>query len=168
MFIRSERLFLRPAWPEERTEFDGLLDTNALVSGAMARPSRHPWFVITVPGHRGADVVGMIGLVDAGGDTELAVWIAGDWRNRGFGTEAARAALSIARTLGHCRVVANHFSDSPATACVLAKLGFVPTGRVRMHHSPVRRRAELAQIHVLDLCPPASDPVDPEMLRHAA
>jgi RimJ/RimL family protein N-acetyltransferase len=121
-----------------------------------------------MPDHRGADIVGMIGLVDAGGDTELAVWIDHAWRNRGIATEAARATLSIARTLGHCRLLASHYADSPATACILAKLGFMPTGHGRMRHSPARGYAELVQIHVLDLCPTASDPVDPEVLRRAA
>ena len=168
MFIRSERLFLRPAWPEECPELDGLLLGDAQACGAPQVPSRHPRFVITVPDQRGADVIGVIGLIDREGATELAVWIAPDWCNQGFATEAARATLTIARTLGHCRLVSNHYADSPATARVLAKLGFLPTGDVRMRHSPVRHRDELAQVHVLDLCPTASDPVDPEFMRHAA
>ena len=37
--------------------------------------------------------------------------------------------LQNARALGHRRLVASHFVDNPASASVLRKLGFQPTGR---------------------------------------
>jgi RimJ/RimL family protein N-acetyltransferase len=168
MFIRSERLFLRPAWPEERAELYRLPACDALFAADMVRPKRHPQFLVTLPGPDGADPVGLTGLIDNGPETELAVWIAPDFRNRGYATEAARATLAVAGTVGHCRLIAHHYADSPATARMLAKLGFVPTGHMRMHHSALRGGPALAQVHALNLCPPASDPVDPEELRRAA
>jgi RimJ/RimL family protein N-acetyltransferase len=185
MFIRSERLFLRPGWPEDWSDLHTLLDDEALARqlsrvpwpcraddiralSGMAQPPRHPQFLITLPDHHGAHVVGMVGFAEADGETELGVWIGRKWWNRGFATEAVRAALSVARTLGHCRLVASHFADSPGAGRVLAKLGFVPTGQQRLRHSAARGRAEAAQVHVLNLCPPASDPADPEVLRRAA
>ena len=168
MFIRSERLFLRPAWPEERAEFSGAWMNNALFPATSPLSMHHPLFVVTVPGPDGALVVGMTGLIDNGGETELAMWTVPDHRNRGFATEAARATLSVAAALGHCRLIAHHYADSPATGRVLARLGFVPTGHVRMHDSAARGGAEAAHVYALNLCPPASDPADPEPMRHAA
>jgi len=185
VFIRSERLFLRPGWPEDWSELYRLLDDERLARhlsrvpwpcrvddarglAGMAQAPRHPQFLITLPDQHGAQVVGMIGLVDCNGETELGVWIGRAWWNRGFATEAARAALCLARTLGHCRLVASHFADSPGGGRMLAKLGFVPTGQVRQRHSAARGRAEPAQVHALDLCSPTSDPADPEVLRRAA
>ncbi|WP_370073167.1 GNAT family N-acetyltransferase [Novosphingobium sp. THN1] len=39
MFIRSERLFLRPAWPEDWAELHALIDDEAVVRNL----SRAPW-----------------------------------------------------------------------------------------------------------------------------
>jgi len=150
----------RVPWPCRADDARGL--------AGMAHAPRHPQFLITLPDHHGAQVVGMIGFADCEGETELGVWIGRAWWNRGFATEAVRAALSLARTLGHCRLVACHFADNPGAGRVLAKLGFVPTGQVRLRHSAARGRAEPAHVHALNLCPPASDPADPEVMRHAA
>ena len=57
---------------------------------------------------------------------------------RGYATEAARALLALARTLGHKRLFASHFVDNPASGRVLQKLGFCPTGVVRSRFSPGR------------------------------
>jgi RimJ/RimL family protein N-acetyltransferase len=150
----------RLPWPCRADDAQGL--------ATVAPAPRHPQFLITLPDHHGAQVVGMLGLAECDGETELGVWIGRAWWNRGFATEAVRAALSVARTLGHRRLVASHFADNPGAGRVLVKLGFVPTGQMRPRHSAARGRAESAQAYALDLCPPASDPADPEGLRHAA
>jgi hypothetical protein len=46
---------------------------------------------------------------------------------QGYATEAGRAVLSLARTLGHKVLMARHFLDNPASGRVLRKLGFAPT-----------------------------------------
>lgn len=157
MFIRSERLFLRPAWPEDRAEIHQVLGADVRFGAASPR---HPQFLITLPDHRGAHVVGKICLAARDGLSELGVWIGRDWQGRGFATEAARAALTLARTLGHCRLFATPLAGCAASDRVLARLGFVPTGQVRLN--PAR------EVHVLDLCSPVSDPANPEMMQRAA
>ena len=151
MFHRSERLLLRPIWPEDwRGIFSGIADECVVRNLARA-----PWpyhesdarefaaqpldcastkFLIT----RAADaaIVGCIGLDPmAEEDIELGYWIARPYWGQGYASEAGHSALEIARTLGHGRIVASHFLDNPASGRVLEKLGFVPTGRTLMRHS---------------------------------
>ena len=153
MFIRSERLFLRPGWSEDWEELLERINDEAVIRNlaqlpwpytaeaarefaGLAQDRRHPHFLVTLPGATGARLVGCVGLAparDPGADgqptVELGYWIARPFWGRGFATEAARAALSIARTLGHRQVGAGQFIDNPASARVLHKLGFRPTVR---------------------------------------
>ena len=154
MFHRSERLFLRPAWPEDWQQlFGGIAD-----EGVVRNLARAPWpytedhardfvsradnmifprFLLTLPHADGgrADVVGCIGL-DAtdksDSDADLGYWIARSYWGRGIATEAAHAALEVAAMLGHRTVSAGHYLDNPASGNVLRKAGFVPTGRTEM------------------------------------
>ncbi|HUQ13321.1 MAG TPA: GNAT family N-acetyltransferase [Novosphingobium sp.] len=153
MFIRSERLFLRPGWPEDWEEiFGGIADEGVVRNLAKApwpyeashardfaaRPQdgRTPHFLVTLPGADGARVIGCIGLQrDEAGEVELGYWFARAHWGQGFATEAARAVLSLARAIGHRRVVAGHFVDNPASGRVLVKAGFRPSGSVRQRFS---------------------------------
>lgn len=141
MFIRSERLFLRPGWPEDWQELFGLIHDEGIVRNLAKAPWPYtpeharefaarveetglPSFFITLPGASGASLIGCAGLGRSGDDIELGYWIARDHWGRGFATEAARAVLSVARALGHRRIVAGHFIDNPASGRVLEKAGF--------------------------------------------
>lgn len=148
MFYRTERLFLRPAFAEDSREiYAGICD-----AGVIAMLSSAPWpyrpadaeafctrsidpqvprFVITLPGTKGAPIVGTVGFKLADDQLELGYWIARDHWGRGFATEAAHGALEVARSLGHRRVLAGHYVDNPASGRVLRKLGFRETGEVR-------------------------------------
>ncbi|KPF92188.1 GNAT family acetyltransferase [Novosphingobium sp. AAP83] len=178
MFIRSERLFLRPAWPEDWAELHALIDDEAVVRNlarapwpygpdearsfaASAQGTRHPHFFVTLPGATGAHLIGCVGLVEEDGETALGYWIARQHWNNGYATEAVRAVLSLAPTLGHRRIVAQHFIDNAASARVLAKVGFCPTGEVRLLRSAARVTAEQTLTHAIDLRQPA-DCDDPE------
>jgi RimJ/RimL family protein N-acetyltransferase len=152
MFIRSERLFLRPGWPEEWEELLTLLDDEGVVrnlarapwpytaedakSFAARQPDRElPSFFVTLPGSEGARLIGCVGLGRDGDEAELGYWIGRPYWGQGYATEAARALLSLAKVLGHKRLVAAHFVDNPASGRVLRKLGFCPTGAVRNRFS---------------------------------
>lgn len=182
MFIRSERLFLRPGWAEDWAELLALVDDEAIlrnVAGApwpyspedaralAVRPQslRAPHFVVTLPGATGARLIGTIGLTrDPGLDAELIFWIARHHWNNGYGTEAVRAMADLARTLGHRRIMAGHFIDNGASARVLAKAGFRPTGDFRSRYSMARKAALPWRVHALDLdqCdrPEEQDPLE--------
>ena len=168
MFIRTERLFLRPGWPEDWTELLGLIADEGIVRNLarapwpyrsdhardFARKGQHPrmpHFFVTLPGAGGSTLIGTAGLGEAeDGSVQLGYWIARDHWNRGYATEAARAVLSLARTLGHGRITARHFLDNPASGRVLRKAGFAPTGRVTASSSLARREPALAALYVVD------------------
>lgn len=162
MFIRSERLFLRPAWPEDSDDLLGLIADEAVVRNLsqvpwpytpedarrfIARPNDRllPKFLVTAPGAAGSRIVGGCGLSLVDGDVNLGYWIGREEWGRGYASEAARAVLSLARALGHRRIVASHCVDNVASGRVLEKVGFRRTGRVvarfgqgRGHVSPCR------------------------------
>lgn len=147
MFIRSERLFLRPAWPEDSEELLVRIGDEAVVRNlarvpwpytaqdALAfvqKPQDHrlPSFLMTVPGAEGSRIVGGCGLSLLDDEVNLGYWVASGDHGLGYATEAARAVLTLARALGHRRVVAYHFIDNAASGRVLEKVGFRRTGRV--------------------------------------
>lgn len=155
MFMRSERLFLRPGWDEDWQEiFTQIADeavarnlaqvpwpytaVDARAYAGRVQDGRHPHFLITVPGGQGAELIGCIGIKPGEDCGELGYWIGQQHWGRGFATEAARAVMSLARTLGHRQLRARHFADNPASGRVLRKLGFAPTGAVSESFSPAR------------------------------
>lgn len=148
MFMRSERLFLRPGWPEDWRELFERIADEAVVRNLASAPWPYdadharswlaeqvepllPRLVVTLPGASGAELVGCAGLHREEDGIEIGYWIAQTHWGRGFATEAARAVLNLARTLGHRRVGAHHFADNPASGRVLEKLGFRRTGDTR-------------------------------------
>ena len=168
MFIRSERLFLRPGWPEDWAELHALIDDEAVVRNlarapwpygpdearsfaASAQGTRYPHFFVTLPGAAGARLIGCVGLAQEDSESVIGYWIARQHWNNGYATEAVRALLSLAPTLGHRRLVTRHFVDNVASARVLAKTGFRPTGEIRMDRSAARAEAEPSVIHAIDL-----------------
>jgi RimJ/RimL family protein N-acetyltransferase len=145
-------LLLRPIWPEDwQALLAGIADEGVVRNLASApwpydesdardfaaRPVAplYPRFLITRA--RDAQAVGCIGIeqTDASQAPELGYWIARPFWGQGFATEAGAAVLSIAATLGHRALVASHFLDNPASGKVLAKLGFMPTGRIEERFS---------------------------------
>lgn len=166
MFHRSERLLLRPAWPEDwQAVHNGIADEGVVRNLARApwpyRPDDaqqfvalpqdplHPRFLVTRA--RDAVMVGCIGLDPCDDGVELGYWIARPYWGRGYATEAAHGVLGIARMLGHKLINASHFLDNPASGKVLAKLGFKPTGKVAARFSCGRSEKALAAEYVLDL-----------------
>jgi RimJ/RimL family protein N-acetyltransferase len=165
VFHRSQRLFLRPAFPEDSGAILAGIGEEAIVRNlarapwpygieearafaAMPQDMRLPHFLVTLPG---VGVIGSAGMGEHEGEAEIGYWIARDHWGRGYATEAAAAVLRIARTLGHRRVLAGHFADNLASGKVLRKLGFVPTGRPGQRFSAARGHAVDSVEYALDL-----------------
>ena len=168
MFIRSERLFLRPGWPEDWSELLTAINDPGVVRNLATAPWPYtmadamefaareqekllPHFFVTLPAAQGARLIGSIGLGRDGGEVELGYWIAREWWGQGYATEAVRAVLRLAAALGHSRLVAGHFADNPASGRVLAKAGFMPTGERRMRFSAGRGGAAEGLKYAIDL-----------------
>lgn len=148
MFHRSERLFLRPPFPEDSREvYNGICDAG-VVSMLASAPwpyrmadaeqwcargfdPKTPRFLITLPSAPGAPVVGCIGLHEEEDGIEMGYWIARDHWGRGYATEAGKSVVGIAGALGHRKVLAGHYLDNPASGRVLRKIGFRETGEIR-------------------------------------
>jgi RimJ/RimL family protein N-acetyltransferase len=119
--------------------------TDADAEAAVARIMNLDWasqaaFAIE---HRNFGLVGMLGFRSGrAGRPELVYWIGRPYWNRGYATEAVRAALKwVKRDWRKRLVVAGHFADNPASGQVLCKAGFLYTGDVEFKPSPARGRA---------------------------
>lgn len=158
MFIRTPRLFLRPAWPEDAAavyaavnDWDvvwnlarapwpyAMADAEAFVAGKVLAPDEAS-FLIWKRTDGEPVLVGSIGFGRMRGDAhELGYWIARDHWRQGFATEAGRAVLALAfEGLRLPRLTAAHLIDNPASGAVLRKLGFQRTGRVAPRFSRAR------------------------------
>jgi RimJ/RimL family protein N-acetyltransferase len=160
MFLRTQRLFLRPAWPEDAPELARAIGQEAVVRMLARVPwpyheehartwieaPRDPYLpslLITLPAE-GGRIAGCVGLHDDGGQIEVGYWIEpGSW-GRGYATEALGGLLSLARLAGHRRIVSRHAADNPASGRVLRKAGFRPTGRARPFRSLGREAGKLS------------------------
>ncbi len=77
---------------------------------------------------------------------ELGYWVDRPYWGLGYATEAGRAVVEMAfEGLRLESLDAGHYLDNPASARVLAKLGFRPTGRIADLHSEARGRAAPCQ-----------------------
>ena len=171
MFIRSERLFLRPGWPEDSAELLALIADKSVVRNLarapwpytaqdarrfLEAPQDHllPRFLITQPGAEGARLLGCVGLSEIDDEANLGYWIARDQWGQGFASEAVSAVLSLARSIGHRRIVASHFVDNPTSGRVLEKAGFRRTGRIVERFSEGRGMAYPAREYALEFDAP--------------
>lgn len=168
MFHRTERLLLRPAWPEDwEMILWGIGDERVVRNLAKApwpylpeharefarrgQDPRLPAFLLTLPEDQGSRLVGCAGLGKTESGVEIGYWIARPYWGRGFATEGARGVIEVARLLGHARIEGRHFLDNPASGKVLRKLGFVPTGESAMLQSCGRAEPSAAVRYTLDL-----------------
>lgn len=168
MFARTERLLLRPSWPEDAHELHGAIADERIVrnlsqvpwpyalSDAEAFTSRdatteYPTFLLMQRTDGAPRLVGGCGLHEHDGNIELGYWIAQPYWGLGYATEAARALVGIARALGHSKLFGRHFIDNPASGRVLRKAGFQPTGRTGTLHSRGRGGAAPCALYVQEL-----------------
>jgi RimJ/RimL family protein N-acetyltransferase len=182
MFLRTERLFLRPAWLEDAPELTRAIGQEPVVRMLSrvpwpyreeharqwiegAKDPRLPTLLVTLP-DEGGQIVGCCGLHEDEGRIEVGYWIEPGYWGRGYATEALRGVLALARLIGHRRIVSRHAVDNPASGRVLRKAGFRPTGRARAFHSLGRNAKVEAPEYTLDLCE-ADGPQDAPMRKAA-
>ena len=173
MFHVTEHLLLRPGWAEDAPALARAIGDERIVrnlarapwpygedeaAAFLAQMDEAPLPVFLVTTRSNARIVGAVGFAYApSGEIELGYWIARDAWGRGYATEAARAAIEIARTLGWSRLEAGHFVDNPASGRVLEKLGFKATGRRALRHSCGRAGEVMSELHSLDLADDAME-----------
>lgn len=93
MFIRSDNLFLRPAWPEDRGNIDR----------AGVPPAHDPLrstelshaLIVTMPAIGQGRVAGSAGLVARDGKWQPRIWLAPAFRHLGLFAEVEEAMFSL-------------------------------------------------------------------------
>ena len=173
MFVRTERLLLRPGWPDDAAALTAAIGSEAIVLNLSKVP--WPYDVRDAEAYLGRDravseadmliflrtrgaprLIGGIGLARDGDEMVLGYWIVPSCWGLGFATEAGRAVIAMAQdSLRIERITGRHFTDNPASGCVLEKLGFVRTGQLDLLYSEARGGEAPALCYTLDLKPMA-------------
>jgi len=80
---------------------------------------------------RNGELIGAVGYIYRGPrQAEIGYWIGKPWWGNGFATEAARTLVEHCfGDAGFQRLTCGHFVDNPASARVIAKLGFRRIGQ---------------------------------------
>jgi RimJ/RimL family protein N-acetyltransferase len=158
MFARTERLLLRPSWPEDAAELHQAIADEGIVRNLASAPwpytvndavhfatqehdALFPAFLLMLRTNGAPRLIGACGIGNYDDSAELGYWIARPYWGLGFATEADRAVAHIAKSIGHKKLVASHFTDNPASGKVLRKLGFQNTGQTALRHSKGRSTA---------------------------
>ena len=169
MFARTQRLLLRPGFPEDAPALAAAIADERIVKNLSGPPwpfhVRHaeehlartrdrflPSLLITERTDSSPRIIGECGITRRpSGAIELGYWVSPkDW-GRGIATEACMALIDIARTLKLAGLEASHFLDNPASGRVLEKLGFVATGIVAPRLCRARREDVPAKHYRLKL-----------------
>lgn len=153
--LETDRLWLRPFSPDDADTVQRLV--NDIDIAAMTRSIDYPYpegaaaaWIAKQPGLwaegrnavfalvlKKSDVlIGAVGLEIAAEDemAELGYWIDKPHWNRGYATEASRAAMDFGfDRLGLHRIFAHHMLRNPASGRVLEKIGMLPEGILRQH-----------------------------------
>lgn len=181
MFARTERLLLRPGFPEDAQALAAAIADHGILRNLATAPSpytlrdaeaflaqpRHPVLPSFVITERTAGAPRLVGACGLGrrpsGAVELGYWIGRSHWGRGIATEACAALVDIARALRLPALEGSYFIDNPASGRVLEKLGFQPTGIVAPRYSCAREDETPARLLRLKLCK-LSDPANEEAL----
>ena len=166
MFARTNRLLLRPSWPEDAGAIYSAINDVEIVRNLARAPwpytlddaksfaaSEHdrlyPNFMLFKRTSAAPILIGACGLGDRDGEAELGYWIARPYWGQGYASEAARAVVGIAKAIGHRRLSCGHFVDNPASGRVMLKLGFRPYGKIEQRYS--KGRGESAACVTMEL-----------------
>lgn len=182
MFIRTERLLLRPGWIEDAPALASAIGNEAILTKLAQTPSPYgisdaEWFLsqphqaplipllIFQRSNGLPRLIGGIGLQDQAGETELGYWLACDAWGFGYATESARAVIRMARhSLRLKRLVSGHFIDNPASGRVLTKVGFRATGQIVGRESRARGTSVPCKLYELDLSEGDAGEVTPQAM----
>ena len=157
--IRTERLVLRPfipadaprvrkqigAWPVARMLARVPYPyppghAEAWIAGHDAARASGRGFPFAITLHN--RLAGCVGLSETNDQFRLGYWLATSYWGLGYTTEAARAVLEFGfGWLGLAGIGAQYYEENQASGRVLAKLGFVETGRGM--HPCLARNAEV-------------------------
>jgi RimJ/RimL family protein N-acetyltransferase len=151
---RTERLTLRPVVASDEVAVVAGIDDIA-VSGWLA-VVRHPYTAadfqhffndIAVPGETFVieDATGLAGIISLVDDV-LGYWLAPRAQGLGYATEAGRCLVAAHFASSDASLTSGYFEGNKRSANVLAKLGFVETGRDLKHC--VARGADLPHVNV--------------------
>jgi RimJ/RimL family protein N-acetyltransferase len=156
MFARTPRLLLRPGFAEDAPALAAAIADEAIARNLATVPwpyrirdaeaflasPRDPVLPSLLIVERTGGAPRLVGACGLGrrpsGAVEMGYWVARPHWGRGFATEACVALIDIARTLGLAQLEGSHFVDNPASARVLEKLGFEPTGLIAPRMSCAR------------------------------
>jgi RimJ/RimL family protein N-acetyltransferase len=164
--LQTRRLRLRPPAPEDAAAI--AVHADDLYVARMTTGLPHPYslaqaqafiartadldpagealFAIEAPGEGVVGVAGFHANDEAA--LELGYWLGRRFWGRGYMTEAVRAAMAWAGgSWGRRFVVSGCFVDNPASARVLIKAGFLPTGEIRWRYALAR--GESAQTRMM-------------------
>ena len=169
MFARTERLLLRPGFPEDAPALAAAIADERIVRNLATAPWPYgirdaeaflaaprdpvlPSFLIFERTDGAPRLVGSCGLGRRpSGAVEMGYWIARAHWGRGIATEACTALIDIARALRLGSLEGSHFIDNPASGRVLEKLGFEPTGIIAPRYSCARGEDAGSRMLRLDL-----------------
>jgi RimJ/RimL family protein N-acetyltransferase len=184
MFIRTDRLFLRPGWVEDAPELARAIahepvvrmlarvpwpyrEEHALAFLGTPGDPRLPTLLVTLP-EEGGRIGGGCGLHEGeGGAVEVGYWITPECWGRGYAREALRGLVRTARWIGHTRLTARPALENLASANVLRANGFQRTGQSSLFPSLGRGDEMVSGAeYALELVP-ASAP-SPDWTRPAA
>jgi RimJ/RimL family protein N-acetyltransferase len=144
--IRTERLLLRAPAPGDARAIAELAGDYEVASmtGTIPHPYSEDmavdWIESLQEGEEGVafavdlggELIGCVGYRATEKDhAEMGYWIGKPYWGMGYATEAARALILYAfEKEGFAYLTVGHFKENPASARVIAKLGFEPSGEV--------------------------------------
>jgi len=149
--LTTQRLVLRPYLRSDIPDLVRLIGAREVAATTLRIP--HPYSVpdadeflasldagdelrLAIVLRGSSELAGGIGLrmEKSHQSAELGYWIGLPYWGNGFATEAARALVQHGFDVMKLhRIYASHFSNNPASARVLQKLGMKPEGRLRDH-----------------------------------
>jgi ribosomal-protein-alanine N-acetyltransferase len=146
VIIRTERLLLRAPAIADAARISLLAGDFEVASmtGTIPHPYSEEMAADWIRSHQDGEE-GVAFAIDLGGDligcvgyraydavhAEMGYWLGKPYWGFGFATEAARALIRhVFQTEGFDYLTCGHFRENPASARVIAKLGFEPSGEV--------------------------------------